>query len=61
MKPVNKNQETAQRELEEAMKKVKEAQSLILAAVEPGECHTPVCLSTKSFWHADYIPNLLVC
>lgn len=42
MKPVNKNQETAQRELEEAMKKVKEAQSLILAAVEPGECHTPV-------------------
>ena len=37
VKPVNKNQETAQRELEEAMKKVKEAQSLILAAVEPGE------------------------
>ncbi|GAB1600447.1 splicing regulatory glutamine/lysine-rich protein 1-like isoform X2 [Argonauta hians] len=35
VKPVNKNQETAQRELEEAMKKVKEAQSLILAAVEP--------------------------
>lgn len=37
IKPISKTQEAAQREIEEAMKKVKEAQSLITAAVdEPG-------------------------
>jgi len=36
-KPISKTQAAAQREIEEAMKKVKEAQSLITAAVdEPG-------------------------
>ena len=34
VKPISKTQEAAQREIEEAMKKVKEAQSLITAAVD---------------------------
>lgn len=34
IKPISKTQEAAQREIEEAMKKVKEAQSLITAAVD---------------------------
>ena len=37
VKPPTKSQEAAQREIEEAMKKVKEAQSLITAAIDPGE------------------------
>jgi hypothetical protein len=34
IKPLTKSQEAQQREIEEAMKKVKEAQSLISAAVD---------------------------
>ena len=41
IKPPTKSQEVANREIEEAMKKVKEAQSLITAAVDP----------SKSFHH----------
>ena len=37
-KPKTKMQEAAQREIEEAMKKVKEAQSLITAAADSGKC-----------------------
>jgi hypothetical protein len=37
VKPQAKSQEAAQREIEEAMKKVKEAQSLITAAIDPGQ------------------------
>lgn len=37
-KPRSKMQEAAQREIEEAMKKVKEAQSLITAAADSGYC-----------------------
>ncbi|KAG1703679.1 putative splicing factor, arginine/serine-rich 7 [Nymphon striatum] len=35
IKPETKNDETAERDIEEAMKRVKEAQSLISAAIEP--------------------------
>ncbi|KAL3867736.1 hypothetical protein ACJMK2_040598 [Sinanodonta woodiana] len=37
IKPQNKHQQAAQREIEEAMKKVKEAQSLITAAADMGD------------------------
>ena len=38
-KPKTKMQEAADREIEEAMKKVKEAQSLITAAADSGMYH----------------------
>ena len=37
IKPPTKSQEVANKEIEEAMKKVKEAQSLISAAVDPSK------------------------
>lgn len=36
LKPQAKSNEAAQREIEEAMSRVKEAQSLISAAIDPG-------------------------
>lgn len=47
-KPKTKMQEAAQREIEEAMKKVKEAQSLITAAADLGKNYA-LLLSLTSY------------
>ena len=46
VKPAQLSQVANSREMEDAMRKVKEAQSLISAAVEPGE--SPVLLHTQA-------------
>ena len=48
MKPPQPNATVNSREMEEAMRKVKEAHSLIAAAVEPGEWNT---------WHGTWLPT----
>ena len=45
VKPPQANASVNSREMEEAMRKVKEAHSLIAAAVEPGELHARVARS----------------
>ena len=57
VKPQQKIDSVGAREIEEAMKKVKEAQSLITAAIDPGKNKNQKITTTKSIGNTKSIIN----
>ena len=62
-KPLSKSQEASRREVEEAMKKVKEAQSLISAAAGGQSGHRPPLgwIAVGVFFFSFFVPQMELC